>query len=98
MTEYVIIDALLISYLVGVCMIIVYTGSCAMYKIYKHFKRKNEEQFFQRQYIDDNFKQQRDDLCDLRCKVANNLYRIENLEEKLNDKENKKNVKKKKRN
>lgn len=58
--------------------------------------RKKEEEFFQRQYIDDNFKQQRDGLCDLRCKVANNLYRIENLEEKLNKKETKKNVKKKK--
>jgi predicted P-loop ATPase/GTPase len=60
--------------------------------------RKKEEEFFQRQYIDDNFKQQRDDICDLRCKVVDNLYRIENLEEKLNKKETKKNVKKKKRN
>lgn len=58
--------------------------------------RKKEEEFFQRQYIDDNFKHQRDDLHDLRCKVVDNLYRIENLEEKL--KGEKKNVKKKKRN
>lgn len=98
MTEYVIIDALLISYLLGVCMIIVYTGSCAIYKIYKHFKRKNEEQFFQRQYIDDNFKDLRNDLRDMQHRVVENQYKIENIEEKLNNKENKKNVKKKKRN
>ena len=98
MTEYIIIDALLISYLCGVCMIVVYTGLCAIYKIYKHFKRKNEEQFFERQYIHDNFKNLRNELRDIQHKVLENQYRIENIEEKLNKKEIKKNVKKKKRN
>ena len=96
MTEYVIIDALLISYLIGVCMIIAYTGLCAVYKIYRHFKRKNEEQFFERQLIDNNFKDLRNELRDIQHRVLENQYKIENIEEKLNKKETKKNVKEKK--
>lgn len=78
--------------------IIIHTVVRYIANVIAHRYRKKEEEFFQRQYIDDNFKQQRDDIYDLRCKVVDNLYRIENLEEKINNKETKKNVKKKKRN
>ena len=98
MIDCFIIDALLISYLVGLCMIIVYTGFCAMSKIYKHVKMKNEERVLERRFIDDCFKDLRAGLRDIQHKVVESQYRIENIEEKLNKKETKKNVKKKKRN
>ena len=97
MTEHVIADAILITYLCGLCMLIVCAGLRAIFKIYQHFKKKNEEQFFERRYIDDNFKDLRNGLRDIQHKVIENQYKIANIEEKLNKKEIKNNVKKKKR-
>lgn len=95
---YMLMTVVLIFVLIVFVASIIKTIVDFIVKIVKNRDRKKEEEFFQRQYIDDNFKQQRDDMWDLRCKIANNLYRIENIEEKLNKKETKKNVKKKKRN
>ena len=87
-----------------ICTLLIFIASSIKWcveliiNVVRNRDRKKEEEFFQRQYLENNFKELRDDVRDAQCKILNNLYRIETIEEKLNKKETKTNVKKKKRN
>lgn len=96
--------AILLMDIALICVLIIFITSSIKWfvdlvaTVVRNRARKKEEEFFQRQYLENNFKELRDDVRDAQCKILNNLYRIENIEEKLNKKETKNNVKKKKRN
>lgn len=96
MINYTLYNIVVILCAIILCCVIIHTIIRYVMNVVANRQRKKEEEFFQRQYIDNGFKTHADDIRELRCKVVDNLYRIEKLEETLNKKETKKNVKKKK--
>ena len=102
MTEYIIIDALLISYLCGVCMIVLYTACSLISKIYKHIKFKREHYVDRLNHMNDSINIIDKTMWDHSFATSNEFRKLNErmaiVEEKLNKKETKKNVKKKKRN
>ena len=98
MVGYFIFDALIITCLVGLVVMFIQSAIIFGIKIYRHFKYKQDAKNYRLSLIERQISalQKNDEVH--KNVINRHTERLDVLEEKLNKKETKKNVKKKKRN